>query len=525
MKKIFNYILLLNWGWLVSSLISAVATFRPVLLTSDDMVALWLLPFIAVMLVFIAEHKMYKKSWLQGALRVIAVISLVLGEFLLCTVLYRSFSAFKYVSGCIMLGLFAVLLVLFYKAYNRLLLQKVTAVWEATSLVTAIIGVTLWVPHMWGISLPQITLSGDLLDYYIGLLSLTFITISVMSMLSDKSVIIYWENVAEAKLIKPLFCSFVAYTAYSISATVGAGISVLLDNALAFTVFLALNVLILVCLTLTMVDVYYGREQKKRALAKKLKSAMFVSWFPRGFCEETMEFSNLNYSSMMQNLQYYLYHEVEEHNIPYIREVAELYGGYMNCFDSKEGEEVKKLLFSAPIELNQMVLDGISARVSEMAREHESFNAYQNEMWKWDERLWEKLATDDVLKYLTATPSLTYNFAETVLERVTLMFNDLLLSKNHSYELRYHITKSLRRYSTRANLRLFEDIIPVYDPDDRLIRSLARIVLYLMENSESAVCEMIGTHPAIRAFGPHLERLGFTDAEICLWYKHFGMDN
>ncbi len=531
MKKTFNYILLINWAWLISSLINAVSPFLPAsiqtsFLTPYDMGPLWMLLFLSVMLVFIAEHKMYKKTWLQGVFRTIALVSLLPGVFFACTFLYRGFSSFKYISGCVMLCLFAALLVLFHKAYNKLLLKKVTAVWEATSLITAMIGVSLWVPNMWGIRLPQITLNGDLLDYYIGLLSLTFITISVMSMLSDKSVIIYWENVAEAKLIKPLFGSFVAYTAYSISATVGAGISVLLGNSLAFAVFLVINVLILIFLTLTMVDVYYGREQKRRGLAQKLRIATGMRKMPEFFFSDDLAFyKSMDYRDMMQNLHHYLYHEIEERNIPYIREVAELYGGYMNCFDTKEGEEVKKLLFSAPIELNQMVVDGIGARVSEMAQKHDSLNAYANQTWREDDPLWAKLAENETLEYLTADPSLTDKFAETVLDRVTLLFNDLLLSKGQSYEWRFHITKTFRRYHCRVNHRLFERLIPVYDPDNDLIPSLAHIILYLMKNGSDGTRRLIEKHPAVRAFGIHLKRLGFTDPEISLWYKYFGIDH
>ncbi|MBR4863162.1 MAG: hypothetical protein IKU07_01195, partial [Oscillospiraceae bacterium] len=115
--------------------------------------------------------------------------------------------------------------------------KKSSAVWKIAVLVAAVAGLGLWIPGMWGITLPALQIPGELFGHYVGQLSLTFITISVMSVLSEKSVVVYWENIAEAKLIKPLFGSFASYTLYSIAATVGAGISVCLNSHLGFAFF------------------------------------------------------------------------------------------------------------------------------------------------------------------------------------------------------------------------------------------------------------------------------------------------
>ena len=56
-----------------------------------------------------------------------------------------------------------------------------------------------------------------ILSLYLTQLSLTFITISVMSVLSDKTATLYWINLVEDNLISPPFTCFYAYVIYSFS--------------------------------------------------------------------------------------------------------------------------------------------------------------------------------------------------------------------------------------------------------------------------------------------------------------------
>ena len=526
-KKAFNYILILNWTWLISSMICALtdrlpASVQTAFLSPDESGPLWLFLAIAAMMIVVAEHKMYKRTWLQWVLRTIATLSLCIGVFAACNMLYRSQKNLEWISAAVMAVLFVSAAALFRKAYRRLSIKKITAVWEAATLIGAILGVTLWVPGAWGIVPLSAELPGSPLDYYMGQLSLTFITISVMSMLSDKSVIIYWENVAEAKLIKPLFGSFAAYTAYSVTATVGAGISVLLDNDTAFIVFLSINVIIMILLTLTMVDVYYGRDQKRRQLAHKLQFAARMRKMPEFFFSDDLAFyKSMDYRDMMQNLHHYLYREIGERNIPYIREVAELYGGYMNCFATKEGEEVKALLFSAPIELDRMILDGLSARVSELTRKHDSENAYASMSWCEDGLCWAEIAEPENLDHLTKDPALLDKLAEIVLDRTSLMFNDLLLSKGQSYGWRYHITKSFRRYRSRASHELFRSLLAVSVPDNELVSSLSRVIVHLMKNGSDGTRLFLSVHPAVKALEGVIDDVepNFTSSE--LWKTYF----
>ena len=110
----------------------------------------------------------------------------------------------------------------------------------------------------------------DLFSYYTAQLSLTFITISVMTVLSEKNVIIYWENIAESRLIKPTFGCFAAFSWYSIISNIGAAIGVFLRSCTVFTVFFATNILVLILLTNAIIDVYYGKDSKKKQLVKQL---------------------------------------------------------------------------------------------------------------------------------------------------------------------------------------------------------------------------------------------------------------
>ena len=147
----------------------------------------------------------------------------------------------------------------------------------ATSVFAALLGCSIFLCFGEGTPLHfveiwlQDRIGTDLFSYYTAQLSLTFITISVMTVLSEKSVIIYWENIAESRLIKPTFGCFAAFCWYSIIANIGAAIGVFLQSSTVFTVFFMANIVVLILLTNAIVDVYYGKDVKKKKLIKQLK--------------------------------------------------------------------------------------------------------------------------------------------------------------------------------------------------------------------------------------------------------------
>ena len=173
--------------------------------------------------------------------------------------------------------------------------------------------------------------SADMFGYYTAQLSLTFITISVMSVLSDKSVVIYWANVSEDMLIRPTFSCFAAFTYYSIGATIGAGLGIILKNSAMFILFFALNVCVLICLTLSMIDVYYGRDTKKKKLAKTL-------------------IPNINdkasYENKILGLEQNILSAYDQKDMVFLREVYDFYCDYSEKFDFDVGREAISVMVS-----------------------------------------------------------------------------------------------------------------------------------------------------------------------------------
>lgn len=186
----------------------------------------------------------------------------------------------------------------------------------------------------------------DLFTYYTAQLSITFISISVLSVLSDKSVIIYWANVSEDRLIKPTFNCFAAYTYYSIGAAIGSGLGIVLGNGLVFAAFFAANTLVMIALTASMVDVYYGRDVK----IKKLRSELSRDYYAgkkdeaKPNNEEYAPVFGVKYREKMLGLRQHLYNCYESNDLANLKEMYELYGACPDLFYSKEGETAVKTI-------------------------------------------------------------------------------------------------------------------------------------------------------------------------------------
>lgn len=129
---------------------------------------------------------------------------------------------------------------------------------------------------------------------------------------------------------------------------------------------------------------------------------------------------------LMQNLQYHLHQEIESHNIPYIREVAELYGGNIECFDTAEGQKVKELLLGANIQLEEMILEGLHQRVTELEQKRSLVNPFAEDSWMEDRFLWAWLAKEENLAVILIDQSAVEKMVRIVLNRMTLLINDIL---------------------------------------------------------------------------------------------------
>lgn len=433
MKKLFNFIYFIAWSCLIwgliinsSSPVAEVETF----LTAGHIPSFikWLISIDILLLLILLYWQIVKsirKLRVVNYLNIIAAAFFTMLSVLIATKLLGLGEDVVIFLGIIFLLAIVALMVILAANVGNMRNGNTFSLWGMTILLTTALSLTLCVPNMWGLTMPKVNLEGSLLEYYIGQLSLTFITISVMSVLSEKSVIIYWENVAEAKLIKPLFCSFAAFTAYSIAATVGAGISVLLNNGFAFCVFFGANIFVLILLTLTMVDVYFGRERKKRNRAESLRNISRRYEYSKANNFIDFEDNSKNeYIDLIYNLQHHLHQEIEAHNVPYIREVAELYGGNIECFDTPEGKEIYSLLKNSGFNIKPMLADGIKIRVDELRNKHEVRDAISKGLWREDNALWVSLAKPENRKLILDNEiqdKLTY----ALLNRLTVIMVDV----------------------------------------------------------------------------------------------------
>lgn len=115
------------------------------------------------------------------------------------------------------------------------------------------------------------------LTLYLSQLSFTFITISVMSVLSDSSVVIYWENIVKKKLIEPVWSCFHAYTTYSFATVLFGGIAALIGLPFIFLTFFVVDIFVLMALTFSMIDVYFRHEEKATKLEKEFRELVSFS--------------------------------------------------------------------------------------------------------------------------------------------------------------------------------------------------------------------------------------------------------
>jgi hypothetical protein len=344
-----------------------------------------------------------------------------------------------------------------------------------TLLGLAVVGLPMWLPGFWGLYL---VLPGDvseLLGYYSALLSLTFISISVMSVLSDRSVIIYWDNIAEGKLIKPVFGSFAALTYYSIGAAIGAGISVAARNVVAFIAFCLINIGTIIVLTFNMVDVYYDREGKKahsvKALHDDLRDYLWVCkektltgdklrTHRKKRDEETgqvleqdyteaeirnMHIGHRNYEEKMMLLCQYISRANDEHDLVYLQEVYDLFIRNLQCFQTPSGKRVAQMLYANCTEeiwplMIRSIRDLLDLLEKNVVRNEDPLAAvFSKEKYQWDQDalLWQFLAGAKFLPQWLQNIDKDANdkqelqeFMRLLIRRWVILYNDMVTHGN-----------------------------------------------------------------------------------------------
>ena len=445
--------------------------------------------------------------------------------------------------------------------------NKESALLVATVLGTALVGLTFWAPELWGVSLPQISAGDGLFGYYTAQLSLTFISISVMSVLSDRSVIIYWQNVAQSKLIRPVFRSFASYTAYSIGTTVGAGISVILQKPLAFYIFFGINVLVLIGLTLTMVDVYYSREKKRKRLVQELQSDFSMYNATRKDTDEMRKMENISqalhstykaakrYQDNMLMLQQNIYRAEDEHDLVFMREVYDLYVRQSECFDSPEGEQVVSLLMANvgpeqwPVMMTNLRENVRKVEDSLKDTKTDPFGGGKHWEkglpWNQDESLWTALSQSWYLRnWLKAVGNNAvyrkdlWFFMELILRRIVALYNHAVIGYNLQHAKKAEQLQVLHKDGALWVKKLdggkpdAEQIADVFNAyfgtlavESHFLPRLLEVVLAMLENLGEYYRDcLVAYYSAFSFFNectPFAATLEFDQREEEIWAKAF----
>jgi len=147
-----------------------------------------------------------------------------------------------------------------------------------------------------------------LLDFLLAQVSMTFITISVMSVLSENNLVIYWENVVKERLIAPVFYCFSSLTIYAFVIMIFSFISFCLEITMGVIIFFILAIIDLIVLTSVMIRVYYGKESRKKELEK---SFCVMNQQQRRKCLDKLQaytvlaYENKEYEKLMENCEFY----------------------------------------------------------------------------------------------------------------------------------------------------------------------------------------------------------------------------
>ena len=461
--------------------------------------------------------------------------------------------------------------------------NKKSVLIKTTLLGIVVFGLGLWVPDFWGFTIPALAIGGDLLGHYTAILSLTFISISVMSMLSDRSVVIYWENIAEGKLIKPVFGSFAAYTYYSMGAALAAGVCVALGNTTAFIFFCIADILSLVLLTFTMVDVYYDRENKKLQREIELQEdTEDYLWYMKDQMLRGEEQQNhrinpannesytqrelkgkqigfLRYEEKMTLLCQNIRRAQDEHDLLYLREVYALYQKCFNCFNTPGGRQVVHALFAnCTAESWPLMIQSLKVHLEDMIknadRENNPFgsSSWSTNLWNQDERLWAALANSAYfpkwLKLMDSDPLDSRELADflfLLMQRFAVLYNDLVtycncqekhtegyrsipylaVERDNLYiEIR---TENGEPYDIEEIDRVFVGAFEKIVPGSNFAGRLLWVVYVILENlhDPESMCLLdndVCRFPFITAFSDYLCSFGFSEEEKAVWKDHFG---
>lgn len=111
----------------------------------------------------------------------------------------------------------------------------------------------------------SITIDENLcVDVIITQYTITFLIVSLLSLLSGSGEYIYWIDVLEQKIITPRHLNFTSMSVYAFVSMFAGSIAFLTAKNYLVLVFFTMDVILLVFLTFKMTSVYFGKERLRR---------------------------------------------------------------------------------------------------------------------------------------------------------------------------------------------------------------------------------------------------------------------
>ena len=181
-------------------------------------------------------------------------------------------------------------------------------------------------------------LRNELWSLWAAQLSLTFLSISVLSVLSDKDHVIYWKDLVEERLLRPRFRCFAAYTYYSISVAIVSFVGVAFRCSTLFLFAFCINVAILVLLTDSILDVYFSKEKHTQRMREQLRAA-----YKQAFQVEESKRNCAVYDEIMDDLSTQIHRQKDD--TQYMREIFELIYNNVELFDTTN-TSVREVMYS-----------------------------------------------------------------------------------------------------------------------------------------------------------------------------------
>lgn len=160
----------------------------------------------------------------------------------------------------------------------------------------AVKGMCMYVPgarsFLYGI------ISADsMLDLLLNQYTITFLIVSLLSLLSGNCECIYWVNILEQKIIKPLHRNFISLTIYAFLSMFAGTLAYIVKDLVLVITYFFMDACILVVLTLKMVGVFFGKAKIQRSLHREIVDEV------RGYLE-TKDTDKLNSISTKLNGMY-----------------------------------------------------------------------------------------------------------------------------------------------------------------------------------------------------------------------------